>query len=300
VPGGRGDGIGFVDVEQGWNFAHEDLAAAHVTLLSGQNATANMARPHGTSVLGIVLMADGSGVGGVGIAPNSVGRVVSQYQPDPDHPGQFQYNTAPAIAVGAAAMAPGDVLLLEVQEYDPVSKTAGPAEVVQANYEVMELATRAQVVIVEAAGNGAIDLDTYATKAGLRIFDRTVRDSWAIMVAEARSKQPYTASCMTVGARVDCFAWGDSIQTSTTDEPGTDNTVYDLNFGRTSGASAIVAGAALVAQGVSQQATGKRLAPLALRAALAVGGTKPTASDADKIGVMPNLRAIIDGILPHV
>jgi hypothetical protein len=70
-PGGDGTGIGVVDMEQGWNLNHEDLAAAAITLLSGIN---NTYLGHGTSVLGEVLMVDNT-VGGVGIAPSAKGRV---------------------------------------------------------------------------------------------------------------------------------------------------------------------------------------------------------------------------------
>src|SRR5262249_50680951 len=34
-PGGDGQGIGFVDMEQGWDLQHEDLKAAGITLISG-------------------------------------------------------------------------------------------------------------------------------------------------------------------------------------------------------------------------------------------------------------------------
>jgi hypothetical protein len=60
-PGEDGLGIGFVDMEQGWNLAHEDLAAARITLISGIN---NAYFFHGTSVLGELCMGDNS-MGGV-------------------------------------------------------------------------------------------------------------------------------------------------------------------------------------------------------------------------------------------
>src|SRR5262249_52765779 len=35
VPGGAGEGVQFVDLEQGWTLNHEDLKAANITLISG-------------------------------------------------------------------------------------------------------------------------------------------------------------------------------------------------------------------------------------------------------------------------
>ena len=53
-------------------------------------------------------------LGGVGIAPSSSGRVISQWRT------AASYNTADAIVSAAAGMSFGDILLLEAQEYDPV------------------------------------------------------------------------------------------------------------------------------------------------------------------------------------
>jgi serine protease len=63
--GGDGTGVGFVDMEQGWNLNHEDLAAAGITMISGVNSAYFY---HGTSVLGELRMVDNT-FGGVGIAP---------------------------------------------------------------------------------------------------------------------------------------------------------------------------------------------------------------------------------------
>ena len=35
--GGDGAGIGFVDLEQGWNLNHKDLKDAKITIISGEN-----------------------------------------------------------------------------------------------------------------------------------------------------------------------------------------------------------------------------------------------------------------------
>jgi serine protease len=288
-PGGDGSGIGFVDMEQGWNLNHEDLAAAAITLLPGGLSLFYF--EHGTSVLGEVLMVDNA-VGGVGIAPAASGRVVSQ------HRTSGSYNTADAILDAAANMAFGDVLLLEAQETDPVGLAYfWPVEIVDANYQAIRLATALGIVVVEAACNGGYALDPYVNLAGKQIFDRTspdFRDSGAIMSGGGTAATPHVAM-YNHGNRVDCYGWGNSIDTTTTNAAGTANDLYTTGFNGTSGASPIVAGAALIVQGLAQASLGYRFAPRELRELLKIGGTPSAAPATDGIGVMPNLKAIIAG-----
>lgn len=286
-PGGDGAGIGFVDMEQGWNLNHEDLAAAGVTLISGTN-TAYYS--HGTSVLGEVLMVDNN-LGGVGIAPASAGRVISQHRPS-------GYNTADAIVDAVANMAFGDVLLLEAQETDPVGgQYYWPVEVADANYDAIRLGTALGIVIVEAGCNGGYDLDAYVNLAGKRIFDRAsldFRDSGAIMVGAASSASPHVRlGFSNFGTRIDCYAWGENIDTTSTNSTGTANTLYTTGFSGTSGASPIVVGAALIVQGIAEASLGYRFSPRELREILRADGTPSASPATDLIGVMPNLNAII-------
>jgi serine protease len=285
--GGDGAGIGFVDLEQGWNLDHEDLAGAGVTLISGTNTAFFF---HGTSVLGEVLMVDNT-VGGVGIAPSCTGRVISQYQPG-------GYNTAATIVAAIPEMVFGDVLLLEAQEYDPVSGDYfWPVEVADANYDAIRLATALGITVVEAGCNGGYDLDAYLSAGGRAIFDRTssdFRDSGAIMIGAASSGTPHSRlSFSNFGSRIDCYGWGESIDTATTDSTGTDDDDYTTGFNGTSGASPIVVGAALIVQGIAQASRGYRFSPQELRQLLKLGGTASAAPASDLIGVMPNLRSII-------
>jgi len=286
-PGGDGAGIGFVDMEQGWNLNHEDLVAAGVTLISGTN-TAYFS--HGTSVLGEVLMVDNS-LGGVGIAPASAGRVISQHRPS-------GYNTADAIVDAVANMAFGDVLLLEAQETDPVGGLYyWPVEVADANYDAIRLGAALGIVIVEAGCNGGYDLDAYVNLAGKRIFDRAsldFRDSGAIMVGAASSASPHVRlGFSNFGTRIDCYAWGENIDTTSTNSSGTANTLYTTGFSGTSGASPIVVGAALIVQGIAEASLGYRFSPRELREILRADGTPSASPATDLIGVMPNLNAII-------
>lgn len=76
-PGGDGANTHVIDVERGWKLDHEDLVSQNITLLAGQNVRDRYDGnyPHGTAVLGEMLMADNN-KGGVGIAPAAKGNVV--------------------------------------------------------------------------------------------------------------------------------------------------------------------------------------------------------------------------------
>jgi hypothetical protein len=298
--GGDGAGIGFVDLEQGWNLNHEDLKDTKITIISGKDT---MYRGHGTSALGVVLMVDNK-KGGVGIAPSAKGRVISQWQPElsPGSPTLHVLKTFIAIADAADKMDPGDVLLIEAQEHDPVDDSyEWPVEIFDLSYEKIRLATKAGIVVVEAGGNGGYDLDAYKNASGKKIFDRRsagFRDSGAIMVGAACSTTHHHRLSRenrrsNYGSRIDCYAWGENIDTTITNVSGTSNTGYTPDFGGTSGASAIVAGAALIVQGIAQAALGRRFSPRELRDLLTNNGTPSANPETDKIGVMPDLQAII-------
>ncbi len=285
--GGDGANVGFVDLEHGWNLNHRDLKDAKITMISGVN---KWAFSHGTAVLGEVLMVDNT-IGGVGIAPAAKGRVVSLWRTSLDP------KTYDAIHDAAANMSFGDVLLLEVQEDNPASDSGEwPAEILELNYQAIDLATAAGIVVVEAAGNGNHDLDRYVNPSGKKTFNRNspdFLDSGAIMVGAGSSVHPHTRlGFSNHGNRVDCYAWGENIVTATTSYTGKSNTEYTAHFDGTSGASAIVAGAALIVQGIAQAALGRRFSPRELRDLLKANGT-PSATHDDRIGVMPDLRAII-------
>ena len=192
-------------------------------------------------------------------------------------------------------------LRIEAQERDPVSETYDwPAEILQANYDWISTATAAKgIVVVEAAGNGGHNLDAYKDASGKKIFDRSVRDSGAIIVGAGSAEFPHAKlGFSNHGKRIDCYAWGEKIDTTTTSEAGGSNTEYTTGFGGTSGASPIVAGAALIVQGIAQAAINRRertrrFNSRELRDLLKTNGTKLKNESTDTIGVMPDLRAII-------
>ncbi|KAI9778132.1 MAG: hypothetical protein M1839_008341 [Geoglossum umbratile] len=288
-PGGDGTDIGFVDVDTGWNLNHEDLVSTRgINLISGLNRAP---KDHGTAALGVIMMAR-NGIGGGGIAPNCNGRVISLYR--------NTYEVASTIAAAVAVMQFGDVLLLEAQGSKVIDSEDHfrPLEITLDVYEAIRLATALGIVVIEPAGNGNYNLEDYTDCHGKKIFDSAspdFRDSGAIMVGAASSTEPHSRmNGSNYGSRVDLYGWGQNIDTTYTDAIGTDNKGYTTSFDGTSGASAIVAGAAIVVQGIAQASLTYRFSPLELRKILGDTGTR-SKDKADRIGKMPNLRAIIDG-----
>ena len=282
-----GFGIRFVDLERGWTLNHEDLAGANITLISGLNQDF---QGHGTAVLGEVVAVDNMR-GGVGIAPRATCQVVSQWRTATD------YNTAAAILSAGQAMSTGDVLLLEAQTtYGSFDKV--PVEVETAVFDAIRHVVDNGVVVVQAAGNGGHDLDSFVTTANKRVLNRTsndFRDSGAIMVGAASSAAPHTRmsfSCF--GSRIDCFGWGQNVDTTGDGGSGMLTTSYTTGFSGTSSASPIVAGAALLLQSWRRNRP-EVFAPETVRSLLSANYNTPSSNPAtDRIGVMPNLRAIIE------
>jgi hypothetical protein len=158
--------------------------AAGITLLPG--GVNKVYFSHGTGVLGQMFMTDNT-VGGVGIVPAAKGYAVSQ------HRTVGGYNTAEAILDAADNMEFGDIMLLEAQEYNPVSgQYFWPVEVADANYDAIKIAVGRGIIVVQAGCNGANDLDAYINPSGKRVFDRSspdFRDSGSIMVRENSATQ---------------------------------------------------------------------------------------------------------------
>jgi Subtilase family len=283
-----GSGVGFVDMERGWTLNHEDLVAAGISIISGIN---NDYTGHGTAVLGEVLMVDNT-IGGVGIAPFASARVVSQWR------GASTYNTAEAILSAAAVMKSGDVLLLEAQTNSPTMSGYLPVEVEKATFDAIQYATSNGIIVVEAGGNGSNDLDTYKDSNGKLILNRNsndFQDSGAIMVGAAISSTPHSRSGFSNhGSRIDCYGWGDSIDTSGDGWTGNATNTYTASFGGTSGASPIIAGSALIVQSWLVR-HGQLYSPSDMRSVLSKPDLNTPSADpsTDRIGVMPNLQRII-------
>lgn len=294
-PGGDGAGQRVVDMERGWTFNHEDLVAKGATLLHG--TLLDSSRNHGTSVLGEICAVDNA-LGCVGIVPNiaSVDTV------------SFHNSTRPDAMIAAmTSMAFGDVLILEAQVTVDGASLLGPVEAFDLEFDTIRLATALGIVVVEAGGNGTnngstppLAMDTFTDPMGRQIFNPNspdFRDSGAIIVSAATSAAPHTRMVWAPhGQRIDCYGWGQNVNTCASDSAGA-TANYTTAFSGTSSASPIITGAALSVQGMAEASLGHRFSPRQMRAILSdpANGTPPAASETTAMGVMPNLRQIIDG-----
>src|SRR5262249_55530544 len=303
VPGGDGAGVRFVDVEHDWMLDQEDLVDAQVAFASVEPPSGSTSdRDHGTGVLGIVLASDNDR-GSVGLVPAVQGFVVPHRAPALGWPG-----TARAIVVAALVVGAGGILLIEVAR--PRSRSASspdlPVELDRHVFDAIQTATKMRVTVIEPAGNGSIDLDGSTEFARLHRGRPTFAESGAVLVAEAEpaSADPTTwrraVTSLTVGstfgARIDCFA-GAEIRTPSSTVAPVGHGYAD--FSGTSGASAVTAAAAIAVQGMWLNHMGSFLPPAEVRRVLGDFGLNTLSANstsanpnADRIGVMPNLRMI--------
>ena len=322
--GGSGSGVRVVDLEGGWH-THVDLPA--VQLLPGVSVEVDgdIACRHGTMVLGIIVSLDNT-KGGVGIAPDATISVASHWRSNPQggstpvnpnacsRPSDFSLggHVADTIASLLPHLAPGDVLLLEIQREHPTlaALLALPTEIVQADFDAIEIATNLGIVVVECAGNNGENLDQFPK------LDRNhaqFKDSGAIMVAGCDAKvstkivskatltkpakklkghKPWIGS--NVGSRIDCHAWAEKVATTGLDSSL--GSIYVKTFGGTSAAAAIVAGAVAVVQSARKANNQAPLSPKQMRDVLRSTGT-PQYPSTKNIGTMPDLKKAIPAAL---
>jgi Subtilase family len=163
-----------------------------------------------------------------------------------------------------------------------------PAEVDDADFAAVRLATGLGIVVVEAAGNGNRNLGAWTGDLGRRLTRDGAEDSGAIVVASCNRQLETDTS--TFGSRVDCYAWGDGVAAAN----GSGG--YRDDFNGTSSAAAIIAGVAVVVQGMHRAATGSFLTSTAMRDLLSDPSGTPqvpaAARQTTPIGVMPDLQAI--------
>ncbi|PES10272.1 S8 family peptidase [Bacillus cereus] len=301
INGGDGKGITFVDMEYGWLLNHEDLVNQKIELMSGQNKSEH--HDHGTSVLGIVSAEDNN-IGGIGIAPKAKVKVVSQIRDNGN------YNTADAILSAVNNMQAGDILLLEAQAtYDGYGdKNYFPVEVKPDIFDAIRMGTNKGIIIIEAGANGGNDLDQFRDRNGKQVLNRNspdFKDSGAIMVGAASARVPHKRSYFSnYGSRVDVYGWGNAVDTTDAKPSEFITNLYTSSFAGTSSASPIIAGAAASIQGIAKNNQGRVYTPRQLRAILSDSstGTKSNDPTSDKIGVLPDLKAILSklGFSPNL
>jgi len=303
--GTRGNDVRIIDVEHGWNLTHED--APGTFFQAGTNSSTTEDRQHGIAVLGELAAAENA-FGMTGIVPQSpVGVSSNTGRSFPE-----------AVNSAASALRSGDIMLIELHQAGPDSGLTAPCNADQfefvpmefsdANFDAIKSATSRGIIVVEAAGNGSMDLDSSIYNGK---FNRSIRDSGAIMVG-AGSFTGRAPLCFTnFGGRVDVQGWGENVATlgnrftnGSNQLPGNiqvngsdANQFYRTNFGGTSSASPIVAGAAASIQGLRKARGLSAFTSVAMRDFLRQTGVAQAVSS-KQIGPLPNLKAAIDAHAP--
>src|SRR5215207_6105163 len=326
-PGGTGEGVQIIDIENAWRFSHEDL-------LKNQGGVLNTApddraaRNHGTAVAGI-LGGDANAYGITGICP---GARVSGISVDGE-PG----DSAGAIRRAADRLRPGDIVLIEDHSFGPVTleqsrsarsskQTVGfvPIDIWPDDFAAVKYATDRGIIVVAAAGNGDRNLDEVdellrgggGGEPWANPFDREEADSGAIFVGAGaapggehpdRSRLRFS----NWGSCLDAQGWGERVVTTggVGDAEGDlqggpyEDRWYTKSFSGTSSAAPMVAGALACVQGVLRAEGLPPLTPRQARALLRVTGSPQAAAASGplkRIGQRPNLRELIPRALMFV
>ncbi|MBB3117509.1 S8 family peptidase [Pseudoduganella violacea] len=316
--GGGGSGVRVIDLEWGWRFSHEDLIQNQGGIVGG---TGSSDTNHGTAVLG-EISGDRNGIGITGIAPEAVISAVA-----------FSMPTATAIRDAADRLRPGDIMLLEIHRPGPRYNFAGRDD--QLGYIAVEwwpddfaairYASSKGIIVVEAAGNGAENLDDglyNARPAGFPAtwtnpFNRANPQCGAVVVG-AGAPPPGThdhdhgpdrsrLGFSNFGACIDAQGWGREVTTTGYGDlqGGTNADLwYTDRFSGTSSASPIVVGALACTQGVLRARGRIPLSPARARDVLRSTGSPqqdaPGRPATQRIGNRPNLRQILAAVTAPV
>ncbi len=319
-PGGRGAGVRIIDIEGAWRFSHEDLLQNQGGVIGGTQSTDIGWRNHGTAVIG-EFGGDHNGFGITGICSDANVRAIAI----------FGIGSAAAIRNAANALGPGDIILIELHRPGPRHAFANRND--QRGYIAVEwwpddlaairYATSRGVIVVEAAGNGAEDLDDplYDVPAAgfpaswRNPFRRGAADSGAVIVGagapppgtHGRNHGPDRSRLdfSNFGAVLDAQGWGREVTTTAYGDlqgGSNEDLWYTDQFSGTSSASPIVVGALGCIQGMLRARGRAPLTPAAARSLLRTSGSPqldaPGRPATQRIGSRPSLRDLAARLLP--
>ncbi|MBD3299402.1 MAG: S8 family serine peptidase [candidate division Zixibacteria bacterium] len=294
LPGGDGTGVQIIDIEFGWQLTHEDLSKGASAVVVGSISDD---RNHGTAVLG-EMVSDRNDFGTTGISYNAdigVSSVTTQ-------------SMAGAMDQAVLHSEPGDLVLIELHKPGPRFNFQGredqrgyvPMEYFQGNFDAILNAYANGVIVCEAAGNGAEDLDDPIYTS---FFDTTFRHSHAIMCGAGnppvgggsndRSKLDFS----NWGERVNLQGYGVAVYTTgyaNLYNGGSEDSWYTNSFSGTSSASPIVTGAVACLSGIFTNMLGSTLdSDSALALLVPTGSPQQNPNLIRHIGPRPNLAAAI-------
>jgi serine protease len=277
LDGGRGEELQVLDIELGLVLNHEDVPRAIAANVIG---TMTLQRDHGLAVAGL-LVAQHNGYGVQG----GVYRAGFKFH---SHESR---NWASSVSVATANSRSGDVIVLEVQLAHPVTRRYVPMEHRQDVFDAVRSATLQGIHVFAAAGNGSADLDDPAYQG---IFDRSVRDSGAVLVGATDGASLQRASFSNFGSIVDVNGQGLNVtSTGYTDlfHPGSDpRQRYTSQFSGTSSATPIATSAGAAVLSAAKRQLRRVLSPLELRDLLRKHGTPVPGG---KIGLRPDCKQLL-------
>ncbi|MCX7792046.1 MAG: S8 family serine peptidase [Chloroflexaceae bacterium] len=324
-PGGSGAGVRIIDIEGAWRFTHEDLVQNQGGMVFGAASSDLGWRNHGTAVIG-EFGGDRNTFGITGICPDANVRAISIFG---------GVGSAGAIRQAADLLNPGDVILIELHRAGPRHNFAPRLD--QAGYVAIEwwpddyqairYAVNKGVIVVEAAGNGQENLDDAIYDANppapfgpfpswwRNPYRRAPLDSGAIVVGagapppgtHGRNHGPDRSrlNFSNYGALVDAQGWGREVTTTGYGDlqgGSNEDLWYTDTFSGTSSASPIVVGAIAGVQGVLHAAGRIPMSPARAREVLRATGSPqqdaPGRPTAQRIGNRPDVRQMIDYVLP--
>lgn len=318
--GGSGAGVRIIDIEGAWRFTHEDLLQNQGGVVGGTQSTDISWRNHGTAVVG-EFGGDRTAFGVTGICPDANVRAISIFG---------GVGSAAAIRQAADMLFPGDIILIELHRPGPRFNFAGrndqrgyiAIEWWPDDFDAIRYASSRGVIVVEAAGNGAENLDDpiYSMRPAdfpaswTNPFNRTNRDSGAVVVG-AGAPPPGTHGAnhgpdrsrldfSNWGALIDAQGWGREVTTTGYGDlqgGANENEWYTDRFSGTSSASPIVVGALGCVQGTLRARGRIPLSPARAREILRSTGSPqqdaPGRPATQRIGNRPNLRQMISTVI---
>lgn len=316
--GGRGRGVRIIDIEGAWRYTHEDLRLNQGGVIGGTQSSDLGWRNHGTAVIG-VYGGDQNAFGVTGIASDANCRAYSIF-------GSGN-SSAAAIRAAAQRLQAGDILLIELHRPGPRFNFASRAD--QRGYIAIEwwpddfaaiqFATSRGVIVVEAAGNGAENLEDalYNLRPNgfpaswRNPFNRANPDCRAVIVGAGappsgnhgpdRSRLDFS----NWGACVDAQGHGREVCTAgygNLQGGSNEDLWYTHTFSGTSSASPVVVGALACVQGMLRARGATLLTPLTARARLRATGSPQTDAPGrprtQRIGNRPDIRGIWNALFP--
>jgi len=288
-----GQGIQVFDIEYGVNSAHEKLEDQPVSIMNGMTIHANVSAAyaeHGTAAISVVC-SDKLEYGNVGMMHGITSMVLV-----PEYTEQRDYDRVYAVSKALQEAAAGDIIMYEMQAGIDNGSEYVPADYNTTIWNLTKAAVDAGIVIIAAAGNGGVNLDTDPRLGSYR----NRGDNGSIIVGAGSSDgNNNRLTFSTYGARVNVQAWGTAVISAGYGNyariGGDFNQNYTM-FSGTSSATPIVASAAIAIQSYYHDRTGAYLDGRQIREILMATGKPQGDPQNGHIGPLPNVKTAFDHV----